>query len=180
MNRFHALGLGALAGGLLAAGLSQIAVAPSARADDPVTEILNNIEGSISFGGSDFNSAAVDYAAGDVAGGLNYDLTGIDNVLFAPAEDVLLGGTDALTANPVPGAYDINIVDPTPTDLTGAVTDIQNFLADGQLDLTTSLDEFAAGDPALGVIFGIGADNLFFFDIPNAAIIGLTESVLGM
>src|SRR3984957_6825636 len=87
--------LAAAPGGLLAAAM---AGSPTARADDPYTDILNDVQGSITAGEADYTAAGTDFStAGDTNEGLIAAFAGFDNIFINPADYTLLGLTAAGT-----------------------------------------------------------------------------------
>jgi hypothetical protein len=89
--------LAAATGGLLAAAM---AGSPTARADDPYTDILNDVQGSITVGEADYTAAGTDFStAGDANDGLIAAFAGFDDIFIGPTDYTLLGltaaGTDA-------------------------------------------------------------------------------------
>src|ERR1700730_17954209 len=87
--------LAAAAGGLLAAAM---AGSPVARADDPFTDIVNDVQGSIAVAEADYSAAATDFStAGDTNEVLIPPFTGVDTLLISPTDYTLLGLIAAAT-----------------------------------------------------------------------------------
>jgi hypothetical protein len=87
--------LAAATGGLLAAAM---AGSPTARADDPFTDIVNDVQGSITAGETDYSEAASFFStAGDTNEGLIAAFAGFTNIFISPADYALLGLTAAGT-----------------------------------------------------------------------------------
>src|ERR1700738_1763066 len=93
--------LAAASGGLLAAAM---AGSPTARADNPYTDIVNDVQHSIAIGQADYSLAATDFstAAGTNAG-LAAEFTGFDNTFISSADYTLLGLTAAGTSTDFSG-----------------------------------------------------------------------------
>jgi hypothetical protein len=175
------IGLGAAAGGMLVAALSQFALAPSAQAD-PFTDVVTDIQTSITAGQADFATGATDFSNGDVPDALAYDFLGIDNVLISPPDDVLVDGFDAVTGNPEAGAYDFTFGSTVivPTDPASTTADVQDLFGIGQTDFTAAATDFANNDLSGGLLnFADGID-LAFVSAPETGFIGLTEALLGL
>jgi hypothetical protein len=89
------LALAAATGGLLAAAM---AGSPTARADNPYTDIVNDVQNSIAAGQADYSAAATDFStAGGTNAGLAAEFVGFDNTFISSADYVLLGLTAAAT-----------------------------------------------------------------------------------
>src|SRR3984885_14361034 len=87
--------LAAVSGGLLAAAM---AGSPTARADDPYTDIVNDVQGSITAGEADYTAAGTDFStAGETNEGLIASFAGFDNIFISPTDYTLLGLTAAGT-----------------------------------------------------------------------------------
>jgi hypothetical protein len=87
--------LAAASGGLLAAAM---AGSPIARADDPFTDIANDIQSSFTIGEEEYSDAATAFAtAGGTNAGLGDAVAGFDNIFISPADYTLLGLTAAGT-----------------------------------------------------------------------------------
>lgn len=181
--RATAIGLGAAAGALLAAALSQLAAAPTARADD-FSDIVANVDISIGYAQDDFTGATSEFALGTPAGfaaGLALDTAGTNDILFAPTEDVIVGSVQAATGQ-TPTAYfgfDPAMDPATLTDLQTLVT--ADFAA-GTADLNLAVEAFALGTPAgfaEGVSFSLSVFDLDAVAAPEQALIGFAD-LLGL
>jgi hypothetical protein len=161
-RRGIAVGLGAAAAALLAAGLSQLATAPTARADD-FTAILSNVETSLTEGQAAFTAGQAEFFLGTPAGfaaGLALDTAGSNDNLIGTTEDIIAGLTQsALGVTPM-GVFGFpTVVDPaTVADLQAAVTS----------DLTAGADAFNS------------ADALFALGTPDGFAEGVVESLVGL
>jgi hypothetical protein len=96
------LALAAATGGLLAAA---IAGSPAARADNPYTDIVNDVQGSITTAEAEYAAAATDFStASGTNAGLAEEFAAFDNTFVSPPDYVLLGlvaagtGTDYSTS----------------------------------------------------------------------------------
>jgi hypothetical protein len=177
MRCAHALG--ALAAGLLVAGLSQTALAPSAHADDPITDILTDISGSINAGETELISAAFDFSNSDVPDGMATGLAGLDNLLVAPEEDLWVNVTDALLGDPEVGGFDFGSF-PPPVDLADTLSDVQGAFQSGAQDFGLAANALLSGDLAVGVLAGTEAADSFFMVVPEVSFVGLTDTLLGL
>jgi hypothetical protein len=94
--------LAAASGGLLAAAM---AGSPTARADNPYTDILNDVQGSITAGQADYSAAATDFStASGTNAGLAAEFAGFDNTFISPTDYTLLGLTAAGTGTNFSGS----------------------------------------------------------------------------
>jgi hypothetical protein len=112
--------LAAASGGLLAAAM---AGSPTARADDPFTDIANYVQSSITLGEGDYSAAGTDFSsAADTNAGLIAAFAGFDNIFISPGDYTLLGLTAAATGTDFSGyGGTIQASDAaSPTDLTAA------------------------------------------------------------
>jgi hypothetical protein len=124
--------LAAATGGLLAAAM---AGSPTARADDPFTDIANDVQAVTTLGGQDYSTAATDFStAGDTNEGLIAAFTGFDNIFISPTDYTLLGLTAAATDTNF-SAYgpEFEVQDTGPITATGQE-------ADATADLTLAQD----------------------------------------
>ena len=143
--------LAAASGGLLAAAM---AGSPTARADNPYTDIVTDVQNSITAGEADYSAAATDFstAAGTNAG-LAAEFTGFDNTFISPADYTLLGLTAAGTGTDFSGdggAFfaGISIL---PVTAAAAQTDATGFLGGASAEFTDALTEFSGGHYFAGV-----------------------------
>ena len=157
--------LAAATGGLLAAAM---VASPTARADDPFTDILYNVQASIIAGEAEFLIASNDFStAGDTNAGLIGLVGAVDNTFIAPTDYVLTGLTDAATgtdASGLAGAFFLGD-SPTAADLTAAgqeaIASSDTTYGDGFLSEVPSA--LSSGDVADAVL--LGAYGSFFADI---------------
>jgi hypothetical protein len=177
-QRRWVFGLGAAAGGMLVAAIGQCAVAPSAHADDPISDILTDIQTSLNVGAEDLAGGANYFAADNIPAGLSDDLAGVESLLLGPGYDIFDDGTDALTGSG--SVTDPFYVPPVtvPTDLADATSLAQSYLESGETLLTTAATDFGAGDYAGWAVDSVLASEAFV-SAPDETIIGLTESLLG-
>src|ERR1700744_6057981 len=92
--------LAAASCGLLAA----MAGSPTARADDPFTDIVNDVQNSVTIGEADYSAAATDFStAGGTNAGLAAEFLGFDNTFISSADYVLQGLTAAATGTDFSG-----------------------------------------------------------------------------
>jgi hypothetical protein len=139
------LALAAATGGLLAAAM---AGSPTARADDPFTDIVNDVQGSITLGEADYSAAATDFStAGDTNQGLIDVFTGFDNLLISPGDYTLLGLTAAATNTDFSG-FDsaFSIDDGGPTTAAGQTADAASDLANASSYFTDATSFLSNGE----------------------------------
>jgi hypothetical protein len=137
--------LAAAAGGLLAAAM---AASPAARADDPYTNIVSYVQGSIAAGAADYSAAGTDFpTAGDTNEGLIASFAGFDNIFLSPTDYTLLGLTAAATDQDFGGGYGttFDIPDTGPTTAAGQAADAASDLTVAQEDYTDAANLFAGG-----------------------------------
>jgi hypothetical protein len=174
-RRRNGIALGVAAGALTAA-LSQLATAPSARAD-VYSDILDNVQSVAGVGQSELSLAALDFSQMDFGYGLSLSIAGADNAGLAPQEDLLVETIDALTGNPL-RFYDFGYF--APTDLTTAIADAQGVISDGQVYLGSALSDFGSGDFVDGLAQYIAALNDMFVTAPQEVFIGAADTFLGI
>ena len=142
--------LAAATGGLLAAAM---AGSPTARADDPFTDIVNDVQGSIAVGEADYSAAATDFStAGDTNDGLIAAFTGFDNLLISPADYTLLGLTAAVTNTDFStfgNAFDVS--DSGPTTAAGQAGDATADFANASSYFAAATTAFTGGEYFSGV-----------------------------
>jgi hypothetical protein len=136
--------LAAASGGLLAAAM---AGSPTARADNPYTDILNDVQGSITFAEGDFSAAGTDFStAGDTNEGLVAAFAGLDNLLISPADYTLVGLTAAATGTDFSNYDDRFFITYAGEPLTAAgqegvastdLSDMQGYLTDAGSSLSS-------------------------------------------
>jgi hypothetical protein len=137
--------LAAACGGLLAAAM---AGSPTAHADDPFTDILNDVQVVTSLGAEDYSVAGTDFAtAGDTNAGLVAALAGFDNIFISPTEYTLLGLTAAATDTNF-SAYgpEFEVQDTGPITAAGQEADATADLALAQGYVNFAETQFSAGD----------------------------------
>ncbi|HZC11316.1 MAG TPA: hypothetical protein VE485_15035 [Mycobacterium sp.] len=173
------VGVGAAAGALLAAALSQLATAPTARADD-FTDIVANVDTTIAAGQADFTAGQADFALSTPAGfadGVAFDVEGTNDVLYGPIEDIIGGSAQALAGQTPTDVFEFG-----PAADPATLTDLQTFVtadfAIGTDEFNLADAEFALGTPA-GFAAGVG-ESLSGFDFdavlaPQQALIGLAD-----
>jgi hypothetical protein len=152
-----AIGIGAAAG-----ALSQLAAAPTARADD-FTAILSNVETSLTEGQAAITAAQADFFLGTPAGfaaGLALETAGSNDNLIGTTEDVFAGLTQAAVGVTPMGSFAFPaVVDPASmSDLQAAVT----------ADFTAGADAFNS------------AEALFALGTPDGFAAGVVESLVGL
>jgi hypothetical protein len=112
------LTLAAAAGGLLAAAM---AGSPTARADDPYTDIVNDVQNSITIGEADYSAAVTDFSTpGDTNEGLIAAFAGFDNTFISSTDYTLLGLTAAGTGTDFSSYGSSFVYNPDFSDVTAA------------------------------------------------------------
>jgi hypothetical protein len=150
--------LAAATGGLLAAAM---AGSPIARADDPFTDIANDVQASITLGGDDYTAAGTDFStAGDTNAGLVALFAGIDNLLVSPTDYTLLGLTAAGTDTNYSGfgtLFDIPGTVSDPSDLTAAGQEAiaTADVTDGNADLSHAATFLSSGEYFAAAEYGL-------------------------
>jgi hypothetical protein len=154
--------LAAATGGLLAAAM---AGSPTARADNPFTDITNDVQGSITAGEGDYTSAGTDFStAGDTNEGLIAAFAGFDNIFISPADYTLLGLTAAGTGtdfSPYGGAFFISDGF-TAASLTAAGQEsiASSDFSNAQTFLTDAATAFTGGEYFLATDYALTGDYL--------------------
>jgi hypothetical protein len=140
--------LGAAAGAFAAVAMVSAATAPTARADDPLTDIVNDVQAELGYAQTAFSQAATDLGDGNTTGGLAQLFLGADDDLVGVPDDLEVGTVDALTGSPVIPSSDFNFSHlydsppsfpsfTTPTTLAVATTEAQAFSTEGNNLATT-------------------------------------------
>jgi hypothetical protein len=175
--RGTAMGLGAAAGALLAVAVGQLATAPVARADD-FSDIVEEVQIAIHDGETQLATAAADYANADLADGLSQSVTGWDNLLLDPQEDVFVGTLEASMGH-APTAF--GFVDfPAGLDLATAITDAQGIATEGQSIFADALTDFGNADFVSALTLSVDAYNDLLVTAPGLISLGLTDALLGL
>jgi uncharacterized membrane protein len=78
-SRAVLVGLSAAAGAFAAAAMISAAVAPTARADDPYADILNDVQAELGYGQTAFSQAETDFGDGNAPGGFAQLFIGTDD-----------------------------------------------------------------------------------------------------
>lgn len=155
--------LAAATGGLLAAAL---AGSPTARADDPFTDISNDVQAVTALGESDYTAAATDFSTpGDTNEGLIAAFVGFDNIFFSPTDYTLLGLTAAGTGTDFsPYASAFELTDSGPTTAAGQAADAATDFSNASTYLTDAATFLSDGN---------------YFDAVYDALFGGYEDILG-
>jgi hypothetical protein len=133
----------ATVGGCAAAATIAAAGAPSARADDPLSDIMTAVKDVLAAGQTDFALAGSDFAEGSTgeSAGLTALFEGLDDDLAVPSV-IYVGTLDALTNPPVVPPTDFEFVFATPSSSADAVTEAQSYYAEA-----VALDDTIASLP---------------------------------
>ena len=128
--------------------------AQTAHADDPFTDIVNDVEAELGYAQTAFSQAATDFGDGNAPGGLAQLFIGTDDDLVGVPDILQVGTTDALTGVTVIPASDFNFSDlalspafATPTTVAGATTETQSFYTEG-VTLANDITSFSPTDYA--------------------------------
>jgi hypothetical protein len=93
-------------------------------------------------------TGSADLSNGEEAAGLTQLFIGLDDDLLGVPEDLEVGTTDVLTGTTVIPASDFEISFATPTSISGAVTEANNFYTGG-VNLATTIAGLPSSDHAL-------------------------------
>jgi hypothetical protein len=140
------LALAAACGGLLAAAM---AGSPTARADDPYTDIVTYVQNSIAIGEADYSAAATDFAtAGGTNAGLAELFLGFDNIFISSPDYVLLGLTAAGTGTDFSGYGSVFDVSTAffPLTAAGELSDATTYLGLASGQFISATTEFFGGN----------------------------------
>lgn len=140
------LALTAATCGLLAAA---VADSPTARADDPFTDIANYVQNSISIGEADYSAAASDFSTTGLTNeGLIAAIAGFDNTFISSADYTLLGLTAAGTGTDYSGFGSAFSISEALFPLTaGGEQNIATaLLSDASLDFTSATSALSSGE----------------------------------
>src|SRR5947209_15876326 len=138
--------LAAASGGLMAAAM---AGSPSARADNPYTDIINDVQNSITLGEVDYSAAATYFStAGGTNAGLVAEFVGFDNTFLSPPDYLLLGLTAAGTGTDFSGDGGIFEADTSlfPLTVAGEQATAALALSDASSGFATALAALSSGD----------------------------------
>ncbi len=140
------LALAAATGGLLAAAM---AASPIARADNPYTDIVSDVQNSIAIGEADYSTAATDFstAAGTNAG-LVEEFIAFDNTFISTPDYVLLGLAAAGTGTDFSSDGNNFQILPFlfPLTAAGEQSDATSYLAAASADFTGATTDFSGGN----------------------------------
>jgi hypothetical protein len=169
-------GIGVAAGALLASALTQLATAPTARADD-FTDILSNVESTLHDAQALFAGGQAEFLLGTPAGfaaGLALDTAGSNESLIGTTEDIIAGLTQAAVGETPLGyfGFPVVVVPATVADLQTAVT--FDFTA-GTYYFNSADAAFALGTPdgfAAGVIESLAGLDYDAVTAPEQAMLG--------
>ena len=171
---------GVAVGGMLIATVGQLANAASAHADDPFTEMFDNVQLTISMADDSFVAGAAAFAGDDIPQAMNFDLAGVESLLFGPSQDLFLNSVELLANAPLSSGTLIGELQGLPIDWADAVVQAQGLVGAAQFDFEDAALEFAAGDYVFAAgLDTAGADFLLFL-VPNDLIIGAAESLFGI
>jgi hypothetical protein len=153
--------LAAASGGLLAAAM---AASPAARADNPYTDILNDVQNSIAIGEADYTAAATEFStAGGTNAGLVEEFAGFDNTFISSTDYTLLGLTAAATGTNFSGdgtvfGFSIGVF---PLTAAGEQAEASLFASLASAEFAQVTTDFSGGNYFAGVadyLFGIYDD----------------------
>jgi hypothetical protein len=141
--------LAAATGGLLAAAM---AGSPIAHADDPFTDISNDVQSSIAAGEAQYTDAATDFStAGDTNEGLIASFSGFDNIFLSPGDYTVLGLVADATGTDFSGSgSDFFVGDSGPITAAGQMTDATNDLTAASGFFSDATTAFTGGEYFLG------------------------------
>lgn len=176
-SRLRGTVIGLSAGAVLAVPLSQLATAPTARADN-FTEIFDNVQTIISAGQQDLTTAASAFANADFADALGLSISGSNDLSLFPQEDILVGTIDALLGHS-PSVFS-NGLFPMDLDLATAMTDAQGVISDGQDEINEALTAFGNADLFDGLTKFVDGFNDLNVIAPDLLFIGSVDSLLGL
>jgi hypothetical protein len=143
--------LAAAAGGLLGAAM---AGSPTARADDPYTDIATYVQGALTTAEGDYTTAATDFStAGDTNAGLVALFAGFDNTFISPADYTLLGLVAAATDTDYSSSGGLFTIPDGPPAITAAGQEAlaSGYSSDASTYLTTGTSDISSGDYFGGV-----------------------------
>ncbi|OBK40780.1 hypothetical protein A5658_20700 [Mycobacterium sp. 1245111.1] len=171
--------LGAVAAataGLTLWALSELAIAPIAHADDPLGDLLNNVQFAVAAGDSYLDAAQSYFSIGDVTLGAYNALPGLENLLIAPEENIFVDSIDALSNTAVNGPIEIGQVG-IPLDWASTLTEVQGFTNTANIDFMQAVNLMTAGDLPAAELLEVAGFNSLWVDAPNAFILGVTEAL---
>jgi hypothetical protein len=142
-----------------------MAGSPTARADDPFTDIVNDVQNSIAIGETDYSNAATDFStAGGTNAGLAAEFAGFDNTFISSADYVLQGLTAAGTGTDFSGDGTIFVapVSLFPLTAAGVQADATTYLSTASSEFTSALTALSGGE-----YFTATYDDLFggYYDV---------------
>ncbi len=82
---------------------------PPARADDPFTDIVTDVDAALNQGAGEVINGLTDIGNGPYGLGVDYTLFGLDDLLMSPGDGVVVGGFDVLTGTPVSPGHRIRM-----------------------------------------------------------------------
>ncbi|HXY66394.1 MAG TPA: hypothetical protein VEI45_19055 [Mycobacterium sp.] len=141
------VGLSAASAAFAAAAMLSAATPPTARADDPLTDITNDVQAELGYAQTAFSQAATDFSSNDPTDGLDQLFVGTDDDVVGVPDILQVGTVDALTGAPVIGDKVFEFSFKTPTTLANATTEAQTWYTDGS-NLVTTITNLSPTDYA--------------------------------
>jgi hypothetical protein len=176
-RRLRGAVIGFGAGAAVAVALSQLATAPTARADD-FTDVFDNVQFVIGQGQGQLAAAAADFANSEPANGLSMAIAGVDNISVAAQEDAFAGTIDALLGH-TPSETFFGLF-PSGLDLATAMADAQAAISEGQSIFADALTDFGNADFVDGLALAVDASNDINVLAPDFLLLGFVDSLLGL
>ena len=160
---------------MLTVALSQLATAPTARADN-FTDIFDHAHTAISAGQQELAEAGLAYINLDPADGLGLSVAGSNDLFIFPQEDIVVGTIDALLGH-APSEFSYGVF-PMDLDLSTAMTVAQGVIADGQDEITSAMTSFGNADIFDGLTQFVDGFNDLNVIAPDLLFIGSLDTLL--
>jgi hypothetical protein len=166
--------LTAFVGAVLGAAMAATASAPAARADDPLTDLVNAVDGDFALAQDAFTLANTDFGASDVAGGLAAVFAGVDDDVLSVPDNLLQGSIAGLTGVPVESSIDWSF---PVTEFGPAALAASTIVLVGEGDFTTAASDLASG--GLADALSVGLQGVDYLDVlaPEILLVGGLDSL---
>lgn len=166
--------LAPILGAFVAAAVAATASTPVARADDPLTDLANAVNGDFALAQDAFTLANTDFGASDIAGGFAALFAGVDDDLLSVPDNLLQGSIAGLTGVPVEASIDWSfpVAEFGPAALAASA-----IVLAGEGDFTMAASDLASGDLADAVSASLQGVDYLDVLAPEILLVGGLDSL---
>ncbi len=164
----------AILGAVVAAAMAATASAPVARADDPLTDLVNAVNGDFALAQDAFTLANTDFGASDIAGGYAALFTGIDDDVLSVPDNLLQGSIAGLTGVPVESSIDWSF---PVTEFGPAALAASTIVLAGEGDFTSAASDLAGSGLADAVSASLQGVDYLDVLAPEILLVGGLDSL---